>query len=186
MHQQYCYKKTNCGIKIINMKTFKLFSLITIVGLASIGRSSAQATGNASASATIITPISITKQLDMNFGNIATNGTVGTVILAPDGSRTLTGGVTFPLATGTVTPATFQISGVSGFTYSITLPTAITIASGANSMIVNNFTSTPTATGTLTGGSDTIKIGSTLNIVAAQVEGAYTTDGNFNVVVNYN
>ena len=168
------------------MKTLKLFLLITFVGLASIGRSSAQATGNASASATIITPISIVKNTDMNFGNIATNGAVGTVVLLPAGGRSFTGGITFPITTGTVTPATFEISGSSGFTYAITLPTTITITSGTNSMIVNNFTSTPSATGILTGGTQTIKIGSTLNLAAAQAEGAYTTTTNFDVTVNYN
>ena len=170
------------------MKILKLLSLTALIGLASIGRSSAQASSSASASATIITPITMVKGTDMNFGNIATNGAVGTVTLAPAGGRTFTGGVTLPVTTpGTVTPATFTISGSAGFTYAITLPsTGITIANGANNMTVNNFTSTPSATGTLTGGSEVIKIGSTLNIAASQAAGAYTTASNFNVTVSYN
>ncbi|AMR30100.1 hypothetical protein A0256_01045 [Mucilaginibacter sp. PAMC 26640] len=41
----------------------------------------AQASATANASATIDTPISISKYNDMNFGNVATDGTVGTVML---------------------------------------------------------------------------------------------------------
>jgi len=40
-----------------------------------------QATASAPASATIVTPIGITKMVDMNFGNIAVKGTAGTVVL---------------------------------------------------------------------------------------------------------
>lgn len=168
------------------MKILKLLSLTALIGLASIGRSSAQASSSASASATIITPITMVKGTDMNFGNIATNGAVGTVTLAPAGGRTTTGGVTLPITTGTVSAATFAISGSTAFTYAITLPTTINITSGGNTMTVNNFTSTPSATGTLTSGTETIKIGSTLNLAANQVEGAYSTTTNFPVTVNYN
>ena len=185
--QEFCgYKKNRLRYLKKNMKTLRLLSLTALIGCASIGRSSAQATGNASASATIITPISIVKSTDMNFGNIATTGAVGTVILAPAGGRTFTGGVTFPITTGTVTPATFQISGSAGYTYAITLPSSITITSGGNSMTVNNFTSTPSAAGVLTGGTEIIKIGSTLNLKASQLEGAYSTTSNFDVTVSYN
>ena len=49
----------------------------------------AQASATASASATIITPITITKTADMNFGNVAVQAsTGGTVIMNPAGVRT--------------------------------------------------------------------------------------------------
>jgi hypothetical protein len=52
--------------------------------------------GTASAAATIIIPIAISKTADMNFGNIAISGTLGTVVLSPASSRVATGGVTLP------------------------------------------------------------------------------------------
>jgi hypothetical protein len=70
-----------------------------VVLIASASSSFAQATATATSTATIVTPISITKTVDMNFGNVAVQtATGGTVILAPAGTRTVTGGVTLPAA----------------------------------------------------------------------------------------
>jgi hypothetical protein len=147
----------------------------------------AQASATANASATIVTPISISKTADMNFGNVATNGAVGTVVLTPAGARTPSGGVTLPAATGSPTAAAFTVSGSGAFTYAITLPTTLTItSSGSGTMTVNNFTSTPTSTGTLSSGSQTITVGATLNLAASQAEGSYTSATPFTVTVNYN
>lgn len=146
----------------------------------------AQATASANASATIVTPISISKNTDMNFGNVATNGAVGTVVLSPAGGRTHTGGVTLPAATGTVTAASFTVQGSGSYTYAITLPSSVIITSGSDQMTVNTFTSTPASTGTLSSGSQTITIGATLNLIASQAEGSYTSATPFPVTVNYN
>jgi hypothetical protein len=44
-------------------------------------------------------------------------------------------------------------------------------------MTVNGFTSTPSATGTLSsGGTQTLTVGATLNVAAAQAVGTYTKD----------
>jgi len=148
----------------------------------------AQETASATVTATIVTPISITKDVDMNFGNVAVQSTTGgTVVLTPAGTRTRTGGVTLPTTAGTVTAAQFTVSGTSGYTYTITLPTTpLTITSGANTMTVTAFTSTPSGTGTLTGGSEVVNVGATLNVAAAQPAGVYVSGTPFNVTVNYN
>ncbi len=147
----------------------------------------AQETASATATATIVTPISITKDVDMNFGNVAVQSTTGgTVVLAPAGTRTATGGVTLPTTAGTVTAASFTVNGTSGYTYAITLPTtALTITSGANTMTVTNFTSDPAGTGTLTGGTEVLNVGATLNVSAAQPAGTYVSATPFDVTVNY-
>jgi hypothetical protein len=124
----------------------------------------------------------------MNFGNVAVQtATGGTVILAPAGTRTVTGGVTIPLTAGTVTAASFTVNGQGVYTYAITLPeSSLTLTSGANTMTASAFTSTPDAIGTLTAGTQTLKVGATLNVAAAQPEGVYVSETPFDVTVNYN
>ncbi len=148
-----------------------------------------QETASATATATIVTPISIVKDVDMDFGNVAVQSTTaGTVVLSPAGNRTATGGVTLPTAAGTVTAASFTVSGTASYTYTITLPsTPLTITSGANTMTVTTFTSDPTPTGTLAvGGTQTLNVGATLNVSAAQPAGTYVSATPFDVTVNYN
>jgi hypothetical protein len=167
-------------------------AIATTVVLAGIANSSfAQASTNAACNATIITPISIVKVNDMNFGNVAVAaGTSGTVVLAPAGTRTTggAGGVTLPSTAGTVSAASFTVSGQATFTYSITLPSSITISDGAShTMTVNGFTSNPSATGTIgSGGTQTLTVGATLNVAAAQAANAYTNATGVAVTVNYN
>lgn len=148
----------------------------------------AQSSATATSTATIVTPISITKTVDMNFGNIAVNSSSGTVVLSPEGARSSTGGVTLPGTSGTVTAASFDVTGEGAYTYAITLPSSVTITrnSGAEIMTVNAFTSTPSATGTLTAGAQTLTVGATLNVGASQVAGTYVSGTAFTVTVNYN
>jgi len=164
---------------------------ITILALILMGlsiTSFGQATASATATATIVAPIAITKTVDMNFGNVAVIG-AGTVILAPAGTRSATGGVTLPNVTGTVTAASFNVTGEGAYTYAITLPSTdytITHTNNTDVMIVNTFLSDPSGTGTLTAGAQTLNVGATLNIGAAQLAGLYTNATGFDVTVNYN
>jgi hypothetical protein len=170
------------------MKNMKKVLVLTIVVLGFAASSFAQVTATASTSATIITPIAITKDVDMNFGNIAVSPTLGgTVVLPTAGARTLTGGVTLPVVAGTVTAASFTVTGDGNSTYSITLPgSAITLTGPSGTMTVENFVSTPSGTGALSGGTQTINVGATLNVGAAQTAGAYTNASDLFVTVNYN
>lgn len=131
--------------------------------------------------------LTLTKTADMNFGDVIAGGTSGTVVLTASASpsRSVTGGAELGNPTN-VSSATFTVGGEAGFTYAITLPsTDVTITSGINSMIVNTFTSSPSGTGTLTGGSETLYIGATLNVGAFQASGSDYT-GSFDVTVAYN
>ena len=170
--------------------TNKLFASILVLG-AFISNANAQSTATSSASATIVTPISIAKNVDMNFGNIAVTSSGGTVVLAPAGTRTATGGVTLPVVNGTVAAAAFTVSGQSAYTYDITLPSGnIPLTSGANSMNASSFTcSIGLTAGALSvgaTGSQSFTVGATLAVSANQAAGAYTTATPFNVTVNYN
>ena len=168
----------------------KIEKIATVLFLILLGisvKSFSQVSATATTSATIVTPITISKTVDMNFGNVAVSATPGTVILAPAGTRTLTGGVTLPAVTGTVAAASFTINGLASYTFSITLPVApLTISSGGNNMTVNAFTSNPSLPGTLSGGTATLKVGATLNVSANQAAGAYVSATPFSITVNYN
>jgi hypothetical protein len=169
------------------MKKFTiLFSLVALFAIASL-TVNAQVTATATTSATIITPIAISKSVDMNFGNVAVSPTIaGTVQLSTGNTRTASGGVTLPAVGGTVSSAKFTVTGVAGSTYSISLPASVSLVNGANTMTVNAFTSTPSGTGALAGGTQDILVGATLNVAAAQAAGLYTNTTGLVVTVNYN
>jgi hypothetical protein len=171
------------------MNLQKLFFVLLLIGVFTTS-TFAQATATATATATIIAPITIANAVDMNFGNLAIEaGTAGTVVIAPAGTRTRTAGVTLPSTTGTFTQASFTVGGEGVYTYTITLPSTnytITDPVSTATMIVNTFTITPSGTGTLTAGAQTLNVGATLNVEAAQTPGVYTNATGFDVTVNYN
>ena len=189
------YLATNKQLKLKQTQTNKMKNIakslvIAAIAIVSANSSFAQATTSASASATIITPITIVKTVDMNFGNVAVSASLaGTVVMDPAGVRTTGGGggVTLPATAGTVAAASFTVSGQASYTYAITLPTTCTISSSGNTMIVNGFISNPATTGALSaGGVQTLTVGATLNVSAAQASGVYTNATGVPVTVNYN
>ena len=142
------------------------------------------ASTSANSTARVVTPISIAKTADMNFGDVVAGGSAGTVALTPAGVRSATGGATLGNAGG-VAAAAFTVSGQGSATYAITLPASTTVTSGGNSMTVDTFASNPSGTGALSaGGSQALTCGATLNVGASQASGTYT--GTFNVTVTYN
>jgi uncharacterized protein DUF4402 len=143
----------------------------------------AQATTAANASATIILPITLTKNADLNFGELSASATAGTATVSPAGVRTVGGGVTGG-STASVSAAGFTVSGDALRPYTITLPASATVVNGANNMTVNSFTSVPSGSGTIgLLGSQTLNIGATLQVNANQAAGLYS--GSFNVTVAY-
>ena len=172
------------------MKNKIFTSAIALIGF--IASSNAQVSATADVEATIVTPIAIVKDLngDMNFGNVAVTSLGGTVVLNPQTElRSLTGGVTLPVVTGTVRAASFTVSGQANYTYAITLPLGdLTIENPASDdMIVNEFASYPSATGVLSElGDQTLKVGATLNVSGLQPAGVYSSATPFDVTVNYN
>ena len=131
--------------------------MLLLVGLSASSFAQLSASDNtATATATIVAPIAISKVGNMNFGNVATNGLVGTVVLTPAGTRTVTGGAGLPPTAGTVTAASFNVTGSGSYTYSITLPsTPITLTGTTAGVTAGTFTSTPSGNGALTAGAQT-------------------------------
>jgi hypothetical protein len=176
------------------MKQITRFFISAAVMLAITVASYGQVTAQATATATIVTPITITTTSNMSFGNVIQTApaSTSTVVLAPAGTATYTNASTsvIPAATATISAAVYNVTGTPAATYSITIPGApITLNGPSGTMTVDNFTSTPTvaAGGVLSspGGTQVLRVGAQLNISANQAAGTYTS-ANFPVTVNYN
>lgn len=153
----------------------------------------AQAGAQGDAEAIVLRPLSFFKVNDLDFGDIVASASAGTVTLAPDGSRSRTGGVTLAGSGGE--PARF--AGLGSFNRQVN------IALGANSiwitgpgqpMRVRNFEigSTPTAILSTTPtrfritsplGNYNFPVGATLEVGANQAPGDYA--GSFTITLNY-
>lgn len=171
-------------------KSIMLVSLtIMFVGIVNLVSAQQTVTATADVSTTIVAPLTLTKTIDLNFGNVSVSGsTAGTVVLSPAGVRSVTGGCQISTATpGTVTAAAFSVGGQSTYTYAITLPSTVTAITGSGTPInVDTYVSTPSGTGTLTTTASTINVGATLHVAAGQTVGLYTLAGGLSVSVNYN
>jgi len=183
------FQKNNFKKNKMNNFTKVLFIAIAMFGFAT--SSFAQVSATASSTATIIEPITIEIDQNMNFGNLAVSATGGTVVLSPAAAalRDVTGGgagVTLPKTKGTVQAASFTIGGQAGYTYAVTLPTEDITLSGSVSgdMTLGTFTSS-NDNGEGTVGS-TLYVGGTLTVDASEVAGTYTNDSDLSVTVNYN
>jgi len=149
----------------------------------------ASATTSAQTSAYIVTPIAITKNVDLVFGNIVPTATPGTVVITTEGDRSFTGGaLSFANSNGNPTAAQFTVSGETNATYSITLTNTSFVVKNGNDveMTVNNIVTTPTPAGLLTGGTQLIKVGATLNVDANQAPGMYSSANALEITVAYN
>ncbi len=153
----------------------------------------ASASASAEAKATLIRPITISMETNLNFGTIVvpSSTTGGTVMVSTDGTTEVTGtDITLAKSLGDPpTTASFTVTGEPNGTYSITLPTEATITKkeGSETMTVSNFTSYPSVSdgGTLRAdGTHLLKVGATLTVDANQATGEYT--GTFDVIVAYN
>lgn len=174
------------------MKTInKLICTATIlVGL--ITNANAQSTASAVTTATLVRPIAILKTADMNFGTLAASSTAGTVLLDyADAVTTPTTAVT--LLGGTISTATFDVSGEGTSVIAVTTPTSVTISNGTDNMIVNGITVEQGATPSLVANALTLKVKATLNVNADQPAGVYvntpgsaTATTGLYVTVNYN
>ena len=134
---------------------------------------------------TFETPLSIEETQGMSFGTFLSPHTASTITISPSGSYTSTGSVTF--VDNTLTPGEFTVTGVGNRQVSITLPASTTLSNGTQTMTADTFTSTPsgsfTLSGTGTGQTQSINVGSTLHINSNQRAGNYT--GTYPIIVSY-
>ncbi|MBV9496370.1 MAG: DUF4402 domain-containing protein [Acidobacteria bacterium] len=163
------------------MKRLLAVSLVSLVAATAAYADGLSATATATASARFIQPISITKTADLGFGIIITGPSGGMGISA--------NGEQFPnnveVLPGNVSNARFTVSGEPNLSYSIVLPASATISNGAQTMLINNFVSNPSGTGTLSAsGTQEVGVGAYLIIAEPnQAPGDYS--GTFAVTVMY-
>ncbi len=130
-------------------------------------------------------PLSVEETQGMSFGTFLSPTTTSSIILSPSGSYTTTGNVTF--VDNTLIPGEFTVTGIGSRQVSITLPASTTLSNGTQTMTADSFTSTPTGSFTLsgsgTGQTQDVKVGSTLHINSNQRAGNYT--GTYPIIVSY-
>ena len=160
----------------------------------------AMAADNATAtvSAQVITPISISKDADMNLGNLVAGN--GDVTLSPNGTRAASG-TTLSTSGAGLTAAEFTVTGEGANTFSIAYTgSSSTLATtaegtGTKTMPFAYITEVGDATaktatdlnpteGTLVEGTLKIFAGAKVTVAADQVPGAYT--GSLKITVAYN
>ena len=135
------------------------------------------ATATATAKAKILSPITVTKTADLDFGTIITSGAAANVTVSTAGARTCGGTL---VCTNPVTAAAFNIAG-SVAAVNISSDASVSLTSGANTMSATLNTSK--ATSPMTGGTDSFTVGGVLSVGATQADGSYS--GTFTVTVNY-
>lgn len=158
---------------------------LTALLLFAVPSASLGATRSGSAEAAILSPLSVIKRADLDFGTIIVTA-AGTAVLDPlSGSLTTTGAVA---KSGTAAhPALFTSTGSKNAIVHIRLPQnpiTVTRVGGTETMTVGNWTlDGPTNRRIPLNTTFDFAVGATLTVGANQAEGAYT--GTFTITVQY-
>jgi len=138
--------------------------------------------GNAAAPVDCKKSINIraTQASPLNFGDLLVSG-AGSAVIGTDSSR-YTNGLVIP-ANGLVSAAELVVTGCKEQPYAISVQPSTTLYSATGSMIVDGFITNPILGLLDLKGKQSLFIGGTLHISAAQVAGTYS--GSFLVEVIY-
>lgn len=162
------------------------------LGASALGVNAYAAPATAASSATVITPIAISKITDLAFGKFSAL-TGGTIKVDTDNAISVTGAVV--KGTGsTGTAAKFDVTGDASNTYSIAhsgtavlthTDTTTTMAlAKVSALTAASATTTEVTAGALTLGAQSIYVGGTLTVGSGQLAGVYS--GTVIVTVEYN
>lgn len=172
--------------------TQMILKLALAAFVAGTGGHGLAATNSATASATVMAPIVVTKSADLSFGKF-TAGAGGSITISTSGVRTASG-VVPSTADTSMAAAKFDVTGDKDATYSISHggTTTLSRTSGPETMQLTKFsdltaanaTAGSAASGKLTAGGQSIFVGGTLSVAASQAPGDYT--GSVSVTVEYN
>lgn len=160
-------------------------AMLALLALA-FGSATARAgTTAARAKTVIMAPLTLTSTSPLAFGDLAAGATAGTIVVSPQGARTRTGGAT--LLGGTVGSAGFigtSTRNANMIVRVVTTAVILTRSGGGATMRVINFTLGSSQVQPNSGGlAYEFRLGGTLQVGAAQPDGAY--EGSFDVTVDY-
>lgn len=159
------------------------------VSPAAFAQSTASAT--ATGSATIIQPLTISKDVDLSFGRVVRPGSgSGTVAIANTADTVSAGSGAISLTGITTTRAKFTIAGEGAQVVTVSVPSTFDMALSSDATKKITVTLSPDlgATTTLSGslgaaGSKTLYVGGNFSLPSTQATGAYS--GTFTVNVAY-
>jgi len=171
------------------MKTMKKSILLVIVMLAFAASSYAQVTASATSTAVVVTPLTIIRNTNLDFGSIAATGG-GTLTINPATSA-LTPSAGVAIISGTATAAQFTASGSNNEVIQFTFPATITLSDGGGNTMLFTLASdlgatSPVASTLSATGSRIIYIGGVLTVGLNQAPGTYSNAAGLAVSVNYN
>jgi hypothetical protein len=162
--------------------TIKILAAFAVLGFAGTAsaQNTAQATGTANA--TVISPIAITANQALDFGNIVSTvagGTISETNGTPNYSGD-NGSALSPAQAGTIEDATFTVTGQAGYTFNTTATTPVCVPNTYHVALVG------AAIGSLTlaGGTNTFHVSGTLTVPAAAAAGTVT--GTWTETASYN
>jgi hypothetical protein len=165
----------------------KKLVILAVVLLGFAATSFAQVSATATATANIQTSLSISKSVDLNFGNIYSpvNGG-GTVTLAASSAVTRAASANVVLGTGNGSAAKFQITGLPNTNPHVSWSlNPITLTSGVNTMSVTLSSSTGGTIALDASGNATLYIGGVLTLAQNQAVGYYTNNSDLTITTNY-
>lgn len=180
-----------CGANIKQMQKLGA-AVIAVAAFAAMPAHAGTKQGDAEI--TVVRPLSFVMDDGLDFGNVIRGTTAGTVTVAPNGTRTRTGGVILANGGGQKA-ASFAGMGANNQRVDISLGAASILVTGPGApMRVHTFVlgSTPTAVLTATPqrfrinsatGIFYFPVGATLDVAANQAAGRYT--GNWTITLNY-
>jgi len=174
---------------MMNKTTQQLKKLALVVTMAGLSASLQAVDFDATATANVVAPLTVTENTALDFGDIGATASAGSVTISTAGARSSTNVTEFATDTGNAADITGDGFGNSTFTLSFT---GGTLSDGSgNTMAVGTFTHNAGATPTLSGGTLNFQVGATLTVGANQTANAYTTapaSGGtpYVITVNYN
>lgn len=166
------------------MRNSLRLAVVGAVAAASFATSAqAATTATGTATAEVLSSLTVTATADLQFGQIAAN-TGGSVTVNADSTVSSSGSL---ISTGTRSPAAFDVVGSPNAMVVVSLPTApvnLTRSGGTETMSLSGFNTNPNGAFQLNGsGQGSFNVGGTLGVASGQVPGAYA--GTFQVSVEY-
>ena len=156
-----------------------LISAGALAALALTTPANAANTASANATVNIVSPLSLTKNTDLNFGTVV-GPFAGQVVHVDMTSARNCSGLT---CSGTFGAATFTVTGTPSQDVTLTIPASVTLNGPGGSLNVDMSTDKPADPTLDVAGSAAFAVGGKLTIPSGTADGVYSNT--FNVTANY-